>query len=425
VSNPKRAQWAVLALAAALTALALIQAGHRARQGRSALLVWEPDVAAVLDPGRPPEQVYGRDPVSLDEGFPLLPVAALLLAPFLAVGGALGAWLWALFKVALAWWMLAATLRLAGRRARDWPPWGVALVIALAARVLLSDVSHGNLNIVVGATVVAAGVAWSRGRDLRAGLWAGLGTALKVTPGLLLVYFAWKRSLLGVLGCLAGFALCAFVVPAPFLGFQRNAELADAWSRQMIAPFVSGAPVTVVQTQQINQSYLGVLARWTTDSVAIEGDPPVSINVLSLGPGALRGLLAAAAAATLALLLFCARPRAGRSPPTVLGELALCALAMLFLSERSWKHHWVLLMLPVTFLTWTLVAEVRPAGTARGRVALAALAASAALHGLTGSGLLGERGSDLAEAWGAFLAGGLVLFGAVGWLLRTGAPETQ
>jgi hypothetical protein len=51
-------------------------------------------------------------------------------------------------------------------------------------------------------------------------------------------------------------------------------------------------------------------------------------------------------------------------------------------------------------------------------VAVLGLAASAALHGLTGSAVLGAHGSDLAEAWGAFLLGGVALFGAVGWLLR-------
>lgn len=402
-----------------------MQAAHRARQGRSALLKWRGDVAAVLDPSLPASEVYGRDRETLAEGFPMLPVAALLLAPFLALDagdGALGAWLFALLKVALAWWMLAAALGLSGARARDWPPWAAALVIALSARVLLSDVAHGNVNIVLGATVVAAAVAWSRGQDWRAGLAAGLGTALKVTPGLLLLYFAWKRSARGVGGWLAGVLLGVFVLPAPFVGAARASELALAWWRQMIAPFVSGAPLTLVQTEQINQSLLGVLARWTTASVAIDSDPPLSINGLSLSPGALRALWALAALATLAALAACLWPRAGRRPPVVLGEFAMLALAMLFLSERSWKHHWVLLMLPIAFLTWETWS---PAPRGRRRIAWAALAASAVLHGSSGSAVLGEHGSDLAEAYGAYLWGGLALFAAVGWLLWDRRPAPQ
>jgi hypothetical protein len=321
--------------------------------------------------------------------------------------------------------MLASALSLGGARARDWPPWAAALVIALSARVLLSDVAHGNVNIVLGATVVAAAMAWSRGQDWRAGLAAGLGTALKVTPGLLLVYFAWKRSARGAGGWLAGVLLGVFVLPAPFVGPARASELALAWWRQMIAPFValpSGAPVTLVQTEQINQSLLGVLARWTTDSVAIDSDPPLSINALSLSPGGLRALWALAALATLAALAVCLRPRAARRPPVVLGEFALLALAMLFLSERSWKHHWVLLMLPIAFLARETWGSATPS---RRRIAWTALAASAVLHGSSGSAVLGGRGSDLAEAYGAYLWGGLALFAAVGWLLWSPRPAPQ
>jgi hypothetical protein len=39
--------------------------------------------------------------------------------------------------------------------------------------------------------------------------------------------------------------------------------------------------------------------------------------------------------------------------------------------------------------------------------------------------VLGDRGSDLAEAYGAYLWGGLVLFAAVGWLLASARPATQ
>ena len=68
-----------LFLAVALSVMALVQSVHRARQGRSALLKWRPDVEAVLAG----ETVYGRDAQTLDEGFPTLPLTALVLAPFL------------------------------------------------------------------------------------------------------------------------------------------------------------------------------------------------------------------------------------------------------------------------------------------------------------------------------------------------------
>jgi hypothetical protein len=391
--------------------LALVQALHKARQGRCAILKWRPDVEALTSGA----EVYGRDAETLAEGFPLLPAAGLGLVPFLALGDLAGALAWALLKIALAWWMLASALRMA-QGERPWPIGAGLLVVLLSARVLLSDVAHGNVNIVVGATVVAAGVAWSRGHDVRAGLWAGLGAVLKVTPALLLVWFVWKRSARGAAGFALGVVLFALLVPAPLLGWSHNLELIAAWWEQMVQPYLAGAPPTRVQTEQINQSFLGVLARLLTESVAIDGEPPTYVNVAALAPGALRLVLLAAGTATAAALAFCLRPGAGRDARTVLGELSMLALAMLFLSERSWKHHWVLTLLPLAFLvgTWLERGWRDPAG----RVAATAVALAGLLIGCTGSGVLGARGSDLAEAYGAFLAGGLVLFVACGHALR-------
>ena len=142
------------------------------------------------------------------------------------------------------------------------------------------------------------------------------------------------------------------------------------------------------------------------------------MHLLALGPGAFRWLhLGLSAILGLVLLLVWGR---ARRAPVVLGEGALLALAMLLLSERSWKQHYVLLPLPLAFLTWSLVAC--PRGDARRRAAALGLGLALALFGLTGDALLGPRASDLAEAGGAYLLGGLALFFACASILRRGAP---
>lgn len=404
VGSP-RARRVVLLLAVLMTLAALIQGHHRASKGRNALLRWEP-VYEALERGEP---IYETGA----EGYPTLPVTLLLMAPFRALGPTLGPLAWAAFKLLLAWWMVLAALRLAGGAAGRWPPWALALVLLLSFRVLHSDVQHGNLNLVVGATVVAALVSLARGRALVAGTWIGLGGALKVTPLLGVLWLARKGSARGVLGVALGLAL-GVLAPGPWLGFERSLELAGRWWEQMIVPYVAGRELTLLQTEHINQSLLGVLSRWTTDGVAIEARPPVHptdvrVDVLSLSPGAFRALhLAASATVGVALLLLWRR---GRAPLRLLGEVALLGLGMLLLSERSWKHHYVLLPLPVVFLAWQLVQRRH-----RG-VAGAGLALAFGLFGLTGEAFLGERWSDLAEAWGAYLLGALVLFAACGAVL--------
>ncbi|MCP3916526.1 MAG: DUF2029 domain-containing protein [bacterium] len=398
---------ATIVFAVLLSLACLIQVNHRARKGRSAILKWAPAFEA-LEQGEP---IYGVG----DEGYPTLPLTLLVMSPFHALGETLGPLAWALFKIVLSWWIVVSALRLAcaGPSAPRGSPWIALVVVLFSFRALYSDVQHGNLNVLVGATVVGAMVAWSRGRPFSTGLWIGLGTVLKVTPALGVVLLLSKRSGRGLLGLGAGLALFGFVVPGLWIGWARNLELVDEWTRQMVLPYFTGRELGVVQTVQLNQSLFGVLARLFTHSPAIEGPPPVYVNWLELGPSAFRATHLAASLLTLGWLVLCLRGRALHEGRVVLGEFTLLALAMLFLSERSWKHHYVLLCLPLAML----VPLVFDAAGSRRRIAAWGFGLSAVLHGASGEAVLGARGSDLAEAYGAWLWGGIALYIACGALL--------
>ena len=395
-----------------------MQAVHKARKGQCALLKWRPQVEALARG----ENVYGREEGGTREGFPTLPTTALALRPFLAFGDVTAGVLWAAFKLAAAWWMVLTCCRMAAGDLESFPPWALLALIALVARVLLSDIAHGNVNIPVAACVIAAGRNWQRGREREAGWLAGLAAVLKVTPALFLAYFAWKRSPRAVLHFVLGAAVAGVVLPMLVLGPTTTLELLAAWWAQMVQPFVEGAALTKVQTEQINQSLLGVLARWFSDSVAIVARPPlfpedVSIHVVALSPGALRTLFYGGALLLAGLAAWAGRvPRGRRATSDSLGELALLVLLMLFLSERSWKQHYVTLCIPLAYLAFH--AFHHGWRSTPGRLAGVGLAASAILHGLTGSGVLGERGSDYAEAAGAWFFGGLTLFLACAFVLR-------
>ncbi len=386
--------------------LALVQAAHKAEEGQCAILKWRPAIAA-LERG---ESIYGRDDLSVREGFPTLPTTALCLRPWLAFDDLGAGVLWAAFKLALAWWMVATVARMAAGALPDFPPWGLLALVVLLARVLLSDIAHGNINIPVAACVVAAASSWGRGRERAAGLWAALGATLKVTPALFLAYFAWKRSPRAVLWMLAGVTLFAFVIPGALLGFERHFALVGEWSEQMLEPHLSGSELTRRQTEHINQSLTGWLGRLLTDSTAIVARPPyferdLSIHWLALEQSAFRAVFLTAAAA---LLAFVARHTRGpREPRVALREFALVALAMLLLSERSWKQHFVVMALPLASLVATAFAPETEA--ARRRFAVGVLGVVAALTGLTGEALLGERWSDLAEAYGVWTVAALAL----------------
>jgi len=405
-----------LVLAALATLAALIGVDHRARQGRNALLKWGWAYAA-LERGEP---IYGTGPATSErptaEGFPTPPATLVLLLPFHSLGPRWGPLAWAAACAALAWWVVLGSLGLAAGRARDFPAAGTCLVLAIAGRVLYSELQHGNIDLAVAATVLAAARAWSRSRDARAGAWLGVGAALKVTPALGLLWLARARSGRGLAGFAVGLVAALLVVPGAWLGVERDLELLAQWWRQMVLPYLSGAAPGAVQSEHINQSLLGVLARHLTDAVAIAARPPVHptdvrIGWLDLGPGALRRVHAAAALGIVALLWRALpRPAGERSGPLALRAGALLSLAMVFLSERSWKHHYVVLPLALAHLAHAALESGR--GRARRR-AWTALSVAGLGFVATGEGLLGAAGADLAEALGAYFAAGFVLFAAV------------
>lgn len=414
----------VLAVLASLYSLLLVD--RRAEQGRQALLRWKPDFER-LAAG---ESIYHRlDPKLPDiEGFPTPPVSAVALNALVDASAASGigdrgaCLALALLKLGCAWLIALAALRLAFAPAHA-PPGVAALVVLLGClRIDLSELAHGNINLLVGGCIAASLLAWRSGRDASAGVFAALGAAIKLTPALFLLYFAWKRSARAVLGFAVAYAAASWLVPGLTLGFERAWSLYGDWVDQMLGPALEGAPLALTQTEQINQSLTGVLARWCSAAVAIAARPPVHehdvrIALVELSPRALRAAILAASLAVVALLAWATRRRTSRESLHSLAEYALVALAMLFLSERSWKQHYVLL--PFAHAALAAIALAPATSDTCRRLARAALALSLLLHAASADALLGARASDYAEAGGAFFFGGLALFAVLAlWLGR-------
>lgn len=111
--------------------------------------------------------IYAREEAGITGGFPTLPTTAPALWPFLLLDDVPTGILWASLKIALAWWMLATCCRMAADHGQSFPPWALSALLLLCGRVLLSDIAHGNVNMLVAALVVAAGRAWQLKRAWR------------------------------------------------------------------------------------------------------------------------------------------------------------------------------------------------------------------------------------------------------------------
>ena len=368
---------AVAAVVVASSYLHAIKAEKPSRLGtqtRSAFLRWREQLQ-----GRPATHPAG-ELLGLKQGadiyrlynFPTPPITALILYPFTELPPVVGALAWFYFKVLLAGLSLLWVFRIVEDAGRPLPEWAKAVVILLSLHPILGDLSHGNVNLMVGFLVFAGLECFRRRLDVAAGLVIGLAVACKVTPAILLPYFVWKRAWRAAVATGVGVLLWTFVVPGAVLGFERNVTFLHGWFDGMVRPFLLDGKVT---PEHANQSIPGLVNRLLTnqpsDFAWDEADQPFGTeyhNVADLSPAeakwVVRGFQAAFA---LAVVLLCRapvhRPTDARQGVRLAAELSLMVLGMLLFSERTWKHHAVTLMLPFA----VMLAFLTTGGASEGR----------------------------------------------------------
>jgi hypothetical protein len=222
---------------------------------------------------------------------------------------------------------------------------------------------------------------------------------------------SWRTVAAGGIGIF----LFLMVIPAVVLGPEFNQECLASWWRRFVSPYAAG---DVLTDQEVNQSLIGVLARLLTESRDPVYGRLLDRNLTSWPAGTVAALAKLMSIGLVGLMLWLTSgPPRRRDHSERLGEFALVALTMLMVSERSWKHHFVTLLLPHAYLTYRLA--VSPAD--RGRIA-AVLSAAAALMATTSSELgglfAGGLGHKIALYHGGFFWAAALLFAATAWQLR-------
>jgi hypothetical protein len=216
------------------------------------------------------------------------------------------------------------------------------------------------------------------------------------------------------------------IVPSLVIGSEFNGECLGMWWHRMITPYVvEGA----TSTQEFNQSVPAFLSRMLIELTPGQGRYIVhhALNLAAWPPWAVRYLIKAVIVGLLALLAILCRTRTtDRRDPRLLGEFALVVLTMLFISERSWKHHYVTVLLPITYLVSEFFS---PRVGPRSRVVIVlAWALSFGLMASTsteiGSWFAEGQGHEIAQGYGLFMWAGVVLYATVGWRVWMRRNET-
>jgi len=393
---------------------------------RSAINRWAPQLEA-LEAGENINERYN---------YPNPPIMALMLWPFAKLSPLATALTWFYLKVALTLFAIIWTFRMVETPEQPFPVWAKALTVLLSVRMIMSDLSHGNVNLLILFLLVGALYAFRNGRDWTAGNLLALSIACKLTPALFLAYFVYKRAWKTLIATGAGLVLYFFVVPGLFLGFERNQELLSSWVNGMVMPFVRDGVVT---TEHQNQSLPGLVHRLFTASPSFSdynGDLYVPTRYdywLSLAPKTasyiVKGIMAIFA---LALVLICrssvkstdpnVTPAQARQGWQLSAEYSIVLIGMLLFSERTWKHHAVTLLVPFAVLCYTIA--VVPLSQMLRRGIIAALVIANVGIALTSTGMWEDDFAKNAQVYGGFTVAFIALLIALFAVRAASPPES-
>ena len=246
-------------------------------------------------------------------GFTYPPFAGLVMAPMaflpfplvvvLATAGTVAT------TAALTWWLAGPVIR-----RRGWTPWfafAVALCFAISFEPVRETITFGQVNTLLLALVTADmlfGVA--RGRKW-AGIGIGLAVAIKLTPGVFILYLLvtrrWRAAGTAI-GAAAGATLLA---AALFVDQSREFWLSALWDTNRVG----------LLYYLSNQSERGFLARLPIETAESK-------------------VWLACVLATLAFWAW----RVARVPEDVVGGLALTGVLGCLISPVTWIHHCVWLI---------------------------------------------------------------------------------
>jgi alpha-1,2-mannosyltransferase len=385
-------------------------------KNRSALGRWMP-TARLLTQSPPPQNPYGQG-----HWFPTPPFVLICLAPLSKLSMLGAAIVWSLLKfigIGVALFAFVRAMVLLGSAA----PVGVLLMAAVFSfRPVVSDIQHGNLNIFMLVWLAIAWVCYVRQRDMLAGIFVALAIVTKVTPALLLLYFIYKRQWRVCIGAVIGLVLLVLIIPGLYLGWSRNIEFLTTWFNMLVRPFaVDGYAALEIA----NQSLYGTLVRVLSNAklLSVEQMPTeqlyqVGMEEMARPLTAMGRLLRPAISLGVlgSLAWICRGVVKRRSDPGLWLEFAMVLVAMLLLSERTWKHHATTLTL-VYLIVWYCLTMYEMSDKFRAFF-VGGLVVQLFLLVIGSEDLLGDELADRMLE-GGFFCWGLLLCGIQAAVLRT------
>lgn len=349
-----------------------------------------------------------------------MPVSGLFYAPIAMVppwAGMLGRSLVGLAGLGLVFWCMSRMSPASGVSRFA----AVVLSLALAMQFLQRDLDDGGPNLIYLAMIVSGGYAVWCGRTVFAGVSLGAAIALKMTPGLMLPFFLWKRQ-----WCLTAVTLAAtlmwIVLPAAWMGPSEWWRAQRSWFGVVEA--VAGGQMNQgmidndlrIQNQSLKLALMHGLVTYPeghplrlghADWSLLDMEPKLASRIVTL-------FLLAGFGAFCWFAVRPARVEVGEARWPY--EWAGLLLAMLLLSPVTWAQH-IVWAIPALYLAVTT-------SWPRRSLALGLMSAYTLLGVVLCRPLLGADLAYITQANHIHTLALLTLLGLMIWGART-SPQTQ
>ncbi len=240
--------------------------------------------------------------------------------------------------------------------------WATTLALALIVRFLVRELPECGPNLLILALAWLAVYLWTRHRDALGGVCLGLAIAMKCTPGLFLLYFAWKRQWKMAASTIAAAGLFT-LAPALWQGPASYAQHVQIWLTHVRLSASQSDPTRGVlgEEELKNLSLRPAVARYLMrlpEQHLSRVDHPAYVEFLDLAPATadrivkltLLGLVAAAA------WIFRGRTER-RDDLAIVWECSAVSVLILLLSPITWAQHCVALLPAFYLMSRTALAQ--------------------------------------------------------------------
>jgi alpha-1,2-mannosyltransferase len=218
------------------------------------------------------------------------------------------------------------------------------IAIVLAGQFVLYDLDDGGPHTILMGMLIGGLYAVWTGREKLGAFWFGLAIALKVTPGLLLPFFLWKRQWrLALYTTIA--TVCWIILPLLWMGPSSWWTHQVTWTK-VAAGSAVGYKTEFAHANEDNVRNSGIQPALMRYLVTLEPEHPLRqkdpgyIPVLNLPPTAARILVIVAILVLLGGFAWYSRqPYGGPGDPDWPRECSGLLIIMLLCSPLTWIQH--------------------------------------------------------------------------------------